>query len=79
MKIITEFSEYVSAVCEHVFSEVTPSWRTGQTAFNILVQVRPDIAEMVRGSLYDPFYQDSRLAGFYDFVLRHWEVSDEGR
>lgn len=71
-KIIDTYGDFVNAVFEHIFECITPQWRAGQTAFNILVQVRPDIAEMLRGSDYDPFHQDYRLPAFYDFVWRHW-------
>ena len=46
--------------------------RAGQAQFNLLVKVRPDLAEMVRGSDFDPFHRDERLPEFYGFLARHW-------
>lgn len=42
--------------------------RAGQTAFNALAQWRPDIAIQITGTDDDPFYDDSRLARFYQRV-----------
>lgn len=51
----------------------TPDWRMGQTYFNVLSQVRPDLAELVRGTELDPFYQDDRVVGFLEFVASRWD------
>jgi hypothetical protein len=47
-------------------------WRRGQTAFNFLHDVRPDLSEQVRGSVRDPFYNDKRLPEFYTWVGENW-------
>lgn len=39
--------------------------REGQAAFNALFLVRPDIANKIRGTEYDPYYEDERLDSFY--------------
>jgi hypothetical protein len=54
-----------------------PHWRYGQALFNILLDVRPDLAEQVRGTDKDPFYalgntNDPRLIAFGEFVNAHW-------
>ena len=69
--IIDTFESFVREASDYV-SDKPKDWRVGQTVFNLLSVVRPDIAEMVRGSDYDPFYNDAKLALFYDFVMRHW-------
>lgn len=46
--------------------------RLGQMYFNALVQVRPDIAEVLRGSMLDPFFKDRVAAVVSDFVLERW-------
>jgi len=47
-----------------------------QASFNVLAQVRPDLAEQVRGVLaLDPYYVDfdSAIAEhFYEWVAEHW-------
>lgn len=35
--------------------------RKGQLLFNILFQLRPDLAELLRGSPSDPFYNDNNI------------------
>jgi hypothetical protein len=47
--------------------------RLGQAAFNILIDVRPDLAERVRGKVtLDPFYKDANLPAFLEWVASHW-------
>lgn len=70
--LVVTFSDFVVAVADFM-GRRPESWRAGQTAFNLLVQVNPTVAEMVRGSDFDPFYRDDRLVDFYDFVCRHWD------
>jgi hypothetical protein len=45
--------------------------RAGQRAFNDLAARDPQLAELLRGSAYDPFYDDSRLDAFHDWLERH--------
>ena len=51
-------------------------WRKGQKAFNDLHQTNPDIANEIRGTLADPFYNDSRLPIFQDKVKEIKERND---
>lgn len=52
--------------------------RYGQVAFNLLNEVRPDLADRVIGSDIDPFYvhfhqTDYRFLRFCDFLIDNWE------
>lgn len=67
----TDFSEYAAAVRAAV--KVHPEWRRGQAYFNTLVEVRPDIAEKVRGTVVDCFYQDRLIPGFLNVVAGLWD------
>lgn len=61
-----------------------PSWRWGQTLFNVLEQVRPDLSEQIRGTDLDPFYWNGgrgvspsdtdfyRFVHFGVFLKTHW-------
>ena len=71
MFIVETFSDFVTAVARYR-GECPVDWRNGQCAFNLLVRVRPDLSEMIRGSLMDPFYRDDRLIDFYDYLSRNW-------
>jgi len=50
-------------------------WRLGQTYFNVLTEFNPRLAEQVRGSALDPFYQDIRIVEFLAFVGENWRES----
>ena len=47
-------------------------WRDGQTLFNIVHAVRPDVADAIRGSLCDPFYQDVKIADAVAAMRKIW-------
>jgi hypothetical protein len=42
--------------------------RLGQIAFNELYATEPTIANLIRGSEFDPFYDDEKLEAFYEKV-----------
>lgn len=46
--------------------------REGQTYFNMLDEYRPDLAEKIRCSIRDPFFNDSKIPEFLEFVKREW-------
>ena len=56
------------------------SWRMGQTAFNTLQALRPELAEKYRGSDIDPFYADlqeggpEKVATFLAHVREDWDA-----
>lgn len=55
-----------------------PQWRYGQSLFNTLLGIRPDLAEQIRGTEIDPFHarggtDDPRLYKFGEFVNREWD------
>lgn len=65
------FNEYIVKVMAEMVAN--PEWRLGQTYFNVLRAVRPDISEQIRGDVqYDPFYQDKRINDFLGFVAQAW-------
>ena len=47
-------------------------WRLGQAAFNTLYWMRPDLSERIRGTVLDPFYDDSLPASFCDWLKENW-------
>lgn len=49
-----------------------PDWRPGQAAFNVLRDMRPDLAYRVAGSELDPFHRDAALEEFRQWLSRHW-------
>lgn len=55
--------------------------REGQKAFNLLYKYYPLIADKIRATEFDPFYDNSKLPAFYGEVgrllLLHLSTKDE--
>lgn len=65
------FEDYLDAVSEAMATY--PLWRAGQTYFNVLFELRPDISEgHIRAQPLDPFYDDRKLPGFLVLVKHLW-------
>lgn len=45
-----------------------PDWRRGQTAFNVVYQYEPNIANRIRATAADPFHNEARLPLFWQRV-----------
>ena len=65
------FEEYVVAVTRALLDN--PTWRVGQTWFNVLVQNNFALAGEIRGTSLDPFYDDSVLSRFATRVNADWD------
>lgn len=53
-----------------------PQWRTGQSLFNALYHIRPDLADRLRGGPLDPFYRDNdveAISNTLTWLEQHWE------
>ncbi len=48
-------------------------WRIGQALFNELLNVWPERAEILRGSVMDPFFSSSPTDARYDAAIRYLE------
>ena len=46
--------------------------REGQYIFNCLHEAHPRLADMIVGTIDDPFYVDERIPGFWKFVRENW-------
>lgn len=72
------YDDYLEAVL--IGSMQFINWRNGQVAFNTLAQMRPDLAEQVRGSDFDPFYADQlprgyeKMVSFLAYLREHWDA-----
>jgi len=69
------FEEYVVIVSDTM--REYPSWRSGQAYFNCLYDARPDLSEQIRGGMLDPFYDDSFIPQFLEFVMHNWDRKEE--
>jgi hypothetical protein len=63
------FSEYIIAVVDwHKEND----WRIGQSYFNALTVLRPDISEKIRGTENDAFHDNNLLPAMMREVYRLW-------
>lgn len=73
-----EYTRLVNSVLIVQISQPTDKqWRRGQAYFNVLHDVRPDLAEKVRNTPMDPFHDDARLPQFFAWVCLHWGYEEE--
>lgn len=63
---MSAYSHFLNEVDTAIYNY--DDWRPGQAAFNVLSSMHPDLAEHVRGTESDPFYDDERLTAFYLWV-----------
>jgi len=54
-------------------SNIPPRIRRGQNLFNVLHDIKPELANSIRGSEIDPFYHDKRIPLFYEWLYLNWE------
>lgn len=58
--------EFVAKV--HKTHLKNPDWRLGQTYFNILTLIDPDISNSISTTIYDPYYNDSNIKNFLVYL-----------
>lgn len=65
-----EFFDYQKLVRE--VNKENPNWRIGQTYFNVLYQLYPDLADEIRGSSIDPFHtnNEEKLYDFFKYITK---------
>ena len=70
--VVTFFTSVLRAENEH------PSWRLGQTYFNVLHTLRPDLANKIRATYLDPFYINSAIPAFLKWLVDTIVAEDTG-
>lgn len=53
-------------MCEDVMKD-NPRWRRGQTYFNVLYYIKPELANSIRGTSIDCFHNDKVIPDFLSF------------
>ena len=56
----------------YMAQEPSMDFRLGQIYFNMLCELRPDISEVLRGSMIDPFFKQRITQVVHDFVSARW-------
>jgi hypothetical protein len=59
---MTTLAQYLEAV--EVSMRERRGLRKGQTFFNVLLEMEPELADRLAGTADDPFYNDGNLPGF---------------
>lgn len=60
-------------VAQHI---AHPEWRYGQLVFNAVHDLRPDIADRLRGGDLDPFYASGKASMFLNAVYDQWDIAE---
>ena len=47
----------------------SPMQRKGQALFNTLAYIHPKLADEIRGTEFDPFYDNGKIPKFWEFLL----------
>ena len=76
MEAITylEFDEMATKACDEEVLVTRSDLRVGQIYFNKLYDVRPDVANRLRGSKIDPFFKNYVIDTVKQFVKDNWET-----
>lgn len=64
------YEEYLSRALSR--RALNPTERLGQAYFNVLDDVRPDLADQIRATQLDPFYNDGLFRAFLEWVQANW-------
>ena len=56
-----------------VYAAEHPTHREGQVAFNVLQDMRSDLTIHAYGNYFDPYYVDTLLPEFLEWVEANWE------
>jgi len=67
-----QFLEMVTKYDNQLGANSDTGWRYGQVFFNVLTSVRPDLSEMIRGTVHDPFHHDTVSKQTYDYLASKW-------
>lgn len=70
--IVDTFSDFCIAA-EDYRARAPREWTQGQVTLNLLMVVRPDLAEMIGLSDFNPRLNPKNMLEFYGYLARHWE------
>lgn len=70
ISVYEAFENLVTSLYDHPTNN---GKRLGQIYFNVLSEVRPDVSEQIRGTMFDPFHMDIIPSKISDVVRGMWE------
>jgi hypothetical protein len=71
--VSASFEAYLDEV-ERARVDTPEHIRDGQLAYNLLTQMRPELAAVVP-EVVDPFFRDDRIGPFTEWLQRNWQVA----
>lgn len=72
--VMMTYARYLVEVAKYQAKYMPLGQRQGQCYFNMLHEVRPDLANQIRGNVeLDPFYVDARIGNFLAWVCNNWD------
>jgi len=54
------------------YERLVPDWNYGTAYFNILTSVKPQLADLIRKTIYDPYNKDTVNDETHNFVKSKW-------
>ncbi len=70
-KLNLSYEEFLERV-EKYHHQFKDNWRIGQTYMNVLSSVRRDVADSIRGTIYDPYNKDVVSKEVENYVKSLW-------
>lgn len=67
-----DIQDFWVRVANMLINDKYRTWRTGQTYFNALKEIRPDLVEKVIALDIDPYYEDRNIPAFKKFLTENW-------
>jgi len=63
-----EYNRFIQTVVEVYYANT--DWRYGQTMFNVLDEEYPELANEIRGTANDPFYNNDRIEACINYIYQ---------
>ena len=61
---------------EQKYQAMYPQWRRGQTLFNSLYALYPEVADGLRATDVDPFHRDDRYGACWEHIIKVLKTDD---
>lgn len=69
------YSNFVQRFPRYLFEHMDTQ-RTGQASFNLIAEIRPELANRIRGTEFDAFYDDTKTQAMWQYAEEHWDDDD---
>lgn len=66
------YDKYWAEIGRRLANKEYANQRLGQLCFNLLYEVKPTLADIIRSSSIDPFFLDCRVGEFAIYIYKNW-------